>query len=112
MQRGDVWWAELPTPTGSGPGYRRPVLLVQADAFTQSRIATIVAVVISSNLRLAAAPGNVLVRANESGLSRDSVINVSQIITLDKQLLDEYVGHLSPRTLAVVDQGIRLALDL
>lgn len=112
MQRGDIWWAGLGEPVGSGPGYRRPILLVQADAFTQSRIATVVAVVISSNLRLAAAPGNVLVRASESRLSKDSVINVSQIITLDKQLLDEYVGHLSPRTLAAVEQGMRLVLDV
>ena len=112
MQRGDIWWADLPEPAGSGPGYRRPVLVVQADAFTFSRIATIIAVVLSSNLRLAAAPGNVLVRATESGLAKDSVINVSQIITVDKAMLDEYIGHISPNTLETVEQGIRLVLDL
>jgi mRNA interferase MazF len=112
MQRGDIWWADMPELAGAGPGYRRPILLVQADAFIQSRIATVVAVVISSNLRLAAAPGNVLVRAGESGLSKDSVVNVSQIITLDKLVLDEYIGHIAPRTLEAVEQGIRLVLHL
>jgi mRNA interferase MazF len=112
MQRGEIWWADLSEPSGAAPGYRRPVLVIQADAFTQSRIATVLAVIISSNLRIAAAPGNVLVRAAESGLPKDSVINVSQIVTLDKLMLDERVGHLSARTLAQVEDGIRLVLDL
>jgi mRNA interferase MazF len=112
MQRGDIWWAELPDPVGAGPGYRRPVVLIQADAFTQSRIATVIVLVLTSNLRLAVAPGNVLVRASESGLPKDSVVNVSQIITLDKLLLDEYVGQLKPQTLVQVEDGVRLALDL
>lgn len=112
MQRGEIWWADLPQPTGAMPGYRRPVLLVQANAFTQSRIATIIAVVITSNLHIATAPGNVLLRATESGLSRDSVINVSQIVTLDKQVLDQRVGYVSARTLLDVEEGIRLILDL
>lgn len=112
MQRGEVWWANLPEATASGPAFRRPVLLVQADSFTRSRIATVIVAVITSNLRLAAAPGNVLLRARESGLPKDSVINVSQIITLDKTDLDEQVGQLSPTTLADVDQGLRLVFDL
>ncbi len=112
MHRGDIWWADLPDPTGSGPGYRRPVLLIQDDAFTASRIATIVVVVVSSNLHLTSAPGNVLLAATESGLPKDSVINVSQIVTLDKQILDAYVGHLSVRTMADVERGVRLVLDL
>jgi len=112
MQRGEVWWADLPEPTGAIPGYRRPVLLIQADAFTQSRIATVIAVIITSNLSIATAPGNVFLRATESGLLKDSVINVSQIITLDKQLLDEQVGHVTAATLAAVENGIRLVLDL
>ena len=112
MQRGDVWWANLPDASGSGAAFRRPVLLVQADSFTRSRIATIIAVVITSNLRLAAAPGNVLLRTRESGLPKDSVINVSQIVTLDKTDLDELVGQVSISTLAEVDQGLRLVLDL
>lgn len=112
MQRGDIWWADLPEPTGAGPGYRRPIVLIQADAFTLSRIATVIAVVLTSNLRLATAPGNVLVRANESGLPKDSVVNVSQVVTLDKTMLDEYIGHLAPQTLLQVEEGLRLVLDL
>jgi mRNA interferase MazF len=112
MQRGEIWWADLPEPTGATPGYRRPVLLIQAEAFTQSRIATIIAVIITSNLRIATAPGNVLLRATESGLPKDSVINVSQIVTLDKQALDERVGHITATTLTDVEDGIRLVLDL
>jgi mRNA interferase MazF len=112
MQRGDIWWAELPDPQGSGTGYRRPVLVVQADAFTRSRIATVIVAAITSNLRLAIAPGNVFAPSAETGLPQDSVVNVSQIITLDKAILDEYVGHLTPRTLTQVEEGIRLELDL
>jgi len=112
MQRGDVWWADLPEPSGSTPGFRRPVLLIQADAFTRSRIATVIGIVLSSNLRLANAPGNIFVGALESGLPKDSVVNVSQIITIDKMMLDEYVGHLSDRLLTQVEQGIRLVLDV
>ena len=112
MQRGEIWWADLPEPTGATPGYRRPVLLIQADAFLQSRIATVIAVIITSNLRIATAPGNVFLRAIESGLAKDSVINVSQIVTLDKHLLDEQIGHVTATTLADVENGIRLVLDL
>jgi mRNA interferase MazF len=112
MRRGDLWWADLPDPTSSGPGYRRPVLVIQADAFTQSRIATVVVVPLSSNLRIASAPGNVLVSISESGLARDSVINVSQLLTLDKLLLTEYIGPLSTPTLLAVEHGIRLVLNL
>jgi mRNA interferase MazF len=112
MRRGDIWWANLPDPVGAAPGYRRPVLLIQADAFTSSRIATVVAIVITSNLRLAAAPGNVLLPAGESGLPKDSIVNVSQIVTLDKQTLDEQVGHVTARTLELIENGIRLALEL
>jgi mRNA interferase MazF len=112
MLRGEIWWANLPEPVGATPGYRRPMLLIQADAFTNSRIAAVVAVVITSNLRVASAPGNLLLRAAESGLPKDSVINVSQIVTLDKQTLDERVGQLTARTLEQVETSVRLVLDL
>ncbi|MEP7189666.1 MAG: type II toxin-antitoxin system PemK/MazF family toxin [Roseiflexaceae bacterium] len=112
MHRGSVWWADLPEPVGAAPGYRRPVLLIQADAFTDSRLATVVVVVITSNLRLAAAPGNVLLSADESGLPKDSVVNVSQIVTLDKQTLNEPIGQVNARTLTLIESGIRLVLDL
>jgi mRNA interferase MazF len=112
MQRGDIWWATLPDPTGSAAGYRRPIVVVQSNAFTSSRIATIIVVAITSNLRLATAPGNVFLPATESGLPKDSVINVSQIITLDKSMLDEYVDRVSATTLTHVEEGIRLVLDI
>ncbi|WP_240695930.1 type II toxin-antitoxin system PemK/MazF family toxin [Candidatus Chloroploca sp. Khr17] len=112
MQRGDIWWANLPEPTGAGSGYRRPVLVIQADAFTRSRIATVIIVAITSNLRLATAPGNVFLPATESSLPKDSVVNVSQIIPLDKSMLDEYVDRISATTLTHVEEGIRLVLDV
>lgn len=87
MYRGEVWWANLPDPVGSEPGYRRPVLIVQDDAFTQSRISTVIVVIITSNIKLAEAPGNVLLPYAASGLSKDSVTNVSQIFTVDKTFL-------------------------
>jgi mRNA interferase MazF len=112
MRRGEIWWAELPDPAGATAGYRRPVVILQADAFTQSRIATVIVVAVTSNLRLATAPGNVFLAASESGLPKDSVINVSQIITLDKNVLDTQVGHLAAVTLLEVEQGVRLILQL
>jgi mRNA interferase MazF len=112
MQRGDIWWANLPEPTGEAPGFRHPILIIQADAFNRSRIGTVIVVVITSNLRLTAAPGNVSLTAQESGLPKDSVINVSQIITLDKQNLDEPAGQIGARKLEQVEAGIRLVLDL
>ena len=111
MRRGAIWWASLADGQGAGPGFRRPVVVVQADSFTQSRIATVIVAVISSNLRLAAAPGNVFIPGAESGLSKDSVINVSQLITIDKLIVAEYVGQVSAQTMVAVDDGIRLVLD-
>ena len=112
VERREIWWAELGAPRGSEPGVRRPVLVVQADAFNRSRIGTIVAVAITSNLRLLDAPGNVLLREKASGLSRESVANVTQIVTLDRAFLVERVGRVPPRTMAEIDAGLRLVLDL
>ncbi len=112
MQRGEIWWASLPAPKGSGPGRRRPVLIVQSDAFNASRIQTAIAVVITSNLELSAAPGNLLLRRKDSGLSKDSVVNVSQLITLDKTFLTERVGTLPNRHAGAIDEGLRLVLGL
>jgi len=95
MERGTVWWAELPDPVASEPGFRRPVVIVSSDAFNRSRIRTVVAVVLTSNLRLAEAPGNVLIAAADSGLPRDSVANVSQVITIDKSFFTKRCGRLS-----------------
>ncbi len=112
MRRGEVWWAGLPEPVASEPGYRRPVLIVQSDDFNRSRIRTVIAAVLTTNLRLAAAPGNVLVPADETGLPRDSVVNVSQIITLDKTFLTERVGRIDDRIMLAVEDGIRTVLAL
>jgi len=112
MKRGEVWWASLPAPTGSGPGFRRPVLVVQSDPFNQSRIATVVVAVITSNLALADSPGNVRVGRNESGLTKPSVVNVSQIVTLDRQLLTQRIRSVPGTTMRDVDEGMRLVLGL
>jgi mRNA interferase MazF len=112
IQRGEIWWADLPEPRRSEPGFRRPVLVVQADPFNRSRIQTVVVAVITSNLDLADAPGNVLLPARSSGLSRDSVVNVSQVLTLDRDFLTGHAGTLPPRLQGSVDAGLRLVLHL
>lgn len=112
MQRGEIWWADLPEPRGSEPGFRRPVLIIQADPFNQSPIRTVLVAIITGNLRLEEAPGNVRLRSAVSGLPRDSVVNVSQILTLDRQFLMEPVGQLPALIRQAVDEGLRLAMDL
>ena len=112
IRRGEIWWADLPEPRRSEPGYRRPVLVVQADRFNRSRIQTVVVAAITGNMELAAAPGNVILPARSSGLPRDSVVNVSQVLTLDRSFLSEQAGALPPRLQRVVDQGLRLVLQL
>jgi mRNA interferase MazF len=112
IARGEIRWAELGDPVGAAPGYRRPMLVVQSDAFNRSRIGTVMAVAITSNLRLVEAPGNVLLPAAESGLPRDSVINVSQVVTLDRGVLGDRVGQLDTPTMRRVDAGLRLVLAL
>ena len=112
MNRKEIWWASLPDAMGSAPGYRRPVLIIQSDAFNASNIPTVVVLAITSNLALANAPGNVFVSSEESSLPRDSVINVSQIITLDKAFLSDYVSTLSGKFMRQIEEGIRLVLSL
>lgn len=112
MRRGEVWWASLSEPIGAGPGYRRPVVIVQANEFNESSIRTVVVVVITSNLRRAAAPGNVLCRPRDTGLRRESVANVSQLLTVDKRLLSERVGSMPSHLLAEVEAGLRQVLAL
>ncbi|MBK8871347.1 MAG: type II toxin-antitoxin system PemK/MazF family toxin [Elusimicrobia bacterium] len=110
VAQGEIWWADLPDPTGSGPGFRRPVAVVQGDPLNRSRIATIVCVPLTSNLQWAEAPGNVFLSANETDLPKDSVANVSQIIALDRTLLTERAGKLSSRQLNLVLTGIDIIL--
>ena len=112
IERGQIWWADLGDPTGSVPGDRRPVLVVQNDAFNRSRLRTIVAVVLTSNLRLVEAPGYVLIPAKVSGLPKDSVANVSQVITVDKDFLVEPAARIRGQLLKDVEQGLRLVLAL
>jgi mRNA interferase MazF len=112
VQRGEIWWADLPEARGSEPAFRRPVLIIQADSFNRSRIHTVIVAVITSNLHLANAPGNVRLPARASNLTKDSVVNVSQLVTLDRSFLTEYVGTLPSRWQSSVSAGLRLALDL
>jgi mRNA interferase MazF len=112
IERGQIWWADLEDPTGSEAGFRRPLLIVQDDAFNRSRLRTVIAVVLTSNLRLIDAPGNVLVPAKAAGLPKDSVANVSQVITVDRDFLTEPVGRLRGQLLKNVESGLRLVLGL
>lgn len=112
MRRGEVWWASLQAPKGSDPGYRRPVVVVQANEFNESRIATVICAVVTSNERLAAAPGNVRIGGKGVGVRAGSVINVSQLVTLDKAVLTERIGRLTGSSLEELDAGIRLVLAL
>lgn len=112
MKRGQVWWADLSEPRGSEPGGRRPVLIVQDDLLTASRLATVMVVPLTTNLRRALAAGNVLLGTSETGLKKESVALVCQVLTLDKDFLDEEMGALSRRRLQAIDAGLRLAFDL
>lgn len=110
ISQGDVWWADLPEPVGSGPGFRRPVVVIQSDAFNRSRIATVVCVPLTSNLALGDVPGNTLLVAEATGLPKDSVANASQVVTLDKELLSERVGKLRRAKLDLVLAGLDVVL--
>ncbi len=112
VERREVWWTDLDEPRGAEPGYRRPVLVVQSDAFNRSRLRTVLAIVLTSNVRLLDAPGNVLLPAERTGLPRDSVANVTQVVTLDLEFLAERAGRISPGLMAQVDAGLKLVLDL
>ena len=112
MQRGDIWWASLEMPGGSGPGFRRPILVMQSNEFNRSRINTVIAVAITSNLMLANAPGNVRIPAKASGLKKASVVNVSQVVTVDKTFLVGRVGALNLKHLREVEDGLRLVLGV
>lgn len=110
VAQGEVWWADLPEPAGSGPGFRRPVVVVQGNHLNRSRIATTVCVPLTSNLTWAGAPGNVLLQAKATGLPKDSVANVSLIVALDRSLLSNRVGRLAAKQLAQILHGIDVVL--
>jgi mRNA interferase MazF len=110
ISQGEIWWADLVDPTGSGPGFRRPVVVVQGDSFNRSRIATVLCVPLTSNLKWAGAPGNVLLETRITGLPKDSVANVSQVVALDKSLLTERAGKLSRAKTDLVLAGIDVVM--
>ncbi|MEA3034062.1 MAG: mRNA interferase MazF [Sphingomonadales bacterium] len=110
IAQGEIWWADLGDPIGSAPGYRRPVLVVQCDAFNRSRIGTIVCVPLTSNMKWAEAPGNVRLTARETGLERNSVANVSLIVAVDRAQLTERVGKVAERKMALVFAGVDAVL--
>ena len=112
VERGQVWWVDLGEPDGSEPGFRRPILIVQDDAFNRSRLHTVLAVVLTTNLRLLDAPGNVLLPAKTTGLPKDSVANVSQVVTVDRDFLLEPTGRVRGQSLKDVETGLRLVLGL
>lgn len=112
IERREVWWADLEDPRGSEPGFRRPVLVIQADSFNRSRLPTVLVVVLSSNLRLLDAPGNPLLPSKTTGLPRDSAAVVTQVVTLDREYLTKRAGKIPPRYMAQVDAGLKLVLDL
>ncbi len=111
ISQGDIWWAALPEPVGSGPGFDRPVVIVQGDTFNRSQLATVVVIPLTSNTRLAAMPGNVLLSSGVTGLPKDSVANVTQIIAIDRSLLTEQIGRISTRYLELLWEGLDLLLD-
>jgi len=112
IKRGEIWWADLPEPIGSSPGFSRPVLIVQSDSFNKTNLNTSIVALITTNLDLAEMKGNVLFKKNQSDLPKDSVLNVTQIFTIDKRLLVEYVGAVSERKMEQVEKGLRLVLSL
>jgi len=112
MTRGEVWWAALAPPAGSAPGFRRPVVIVQSDAFTRSAIRTVIIAAVTSNVALGDAPGNVVIGRRGTGLRTESVVNVSQVLTVDKSVLTKRLGRVAPRIMDAVDDGLRLVLGL
>ena len=110
IAQGEIWWADLPAPYGSGPGFRRPIVVVQSDALNESRISTVVCVPLTSNLKWALAPGNLSLPSSLTGLPKDSVANVSQIVTLDKDLLTTRISKLPRVKLEILFSGIDIVL--
>lgn len=111
ISRSDIWWAALPDPVGSGPGFHRPVVVIQGDRFNRSRIQTIVVVPLTSNRRLADMPGNVLLTSRRTGLPKDSVANVSQVVSIDRSLLTERIGQIGRLQLRLIWNGLDTLLD-
>ena len=112
MKRGEVWWATLPEPVGSEPGGRRPVLVISSDTYNLTSIRTVLIVAFITNMKSANMPGNVFVTTDESGLPRDAVVNVTQVLTADRSFLTERVGMLEENVFELVRDGLRQLLEL
>ncbi len=112
VRRGEIWWAGLGEPFGSAPGYRRPVVVLQSNEFNASALRTVIVAAVTSNMALAAAPGNVRCSRRDTGLAKVSVVNVSQVATIDKRALLERIGVLPAAKLALVENGVRLVFDV
>ena len=110
ISQGEIWWADLPSPAGSGPGFRRPVVVIQGDALNQSRIGTAICVPLTSNMKWSGAPGNVILTSRTTGLAKDSVANVSQILTIDRELLTECAGKISSARVRLILAGLDVVL--
>ena len=112
MKKGDIWWTSLDKPIGSEPDYHRPVVVISSNDFNRSKIRTVIVAIITSNLRLADAPGNFILSKKNTGIDHDSVLNISQLMTLDKSFLTEHIGRLSNKQLNFLDDSIKLVLSL
>jgi mRNA interferase MazF len=112
VKRGEIWWVSLPDPLSSEPGYKRPVVIIQSDSFNKSKINTIICAVLTSNLKLKDVPGNILLPNKTTGLPKDSVINISQIITIDKSFLEKKAGELTRKQRIKMDIGLKIVLSL
>lgn len=111
-QRGQIWWADLREPRGSGPGYRRPIIVIQANSFNKTNLSTVIVAIVTSNMDLGDMPGNVRLTTGTTGLDNDSVVNITQLLTVDRADLVEYVGSVSDRKMDQIDRGLRLVLSL
>jgi len=112
MKKGEIWWASLEEPRGSEPGFRRPVVIVSSNEFNKSKIHSVIVAAITSNTRLAEAPGNFTLTKKSSGLTRESVVNISQILTLDKSFLNKKSGTLNTKQAQLLNYGLQLALNI
>ncbi len=112
IERGEIWWADLPEPKGSMPGYRHPILIVQSDQFNQSNLETVIGIVVTSNMCLSHMPGNIIITPKQSGLGQDCVVNITQVVTANKSDLLEFVGTLPAAKIEQIEKGLRLVLSL
>jgi mRNA interferase MazF len=112
VKRGEVWWANLPEPVASEPGYRRPVLIISSNFYNLTSISTIIGITLTSNLDYARLPNNIFLSSRETGLSQDSVINMTQVITVDKRFLEQQIGNINQSTLEQLNESLKTVLDI